>query len=364
VPLVVEQLRAQAAALRLLSVDADGHPFELHRLAGIGIDVGIAGAAQADVDRPGVHGDVGNGGDAAPALLLDARRDDRFERAWRLQSRRHRHAELFQARGVERSVLALDLARIEFALAVRERERLESARRERRRHEPHVRVDGEICGRRSEEIGAADVVCEVVAWRRVRLLRLDFDFDSVGDELLDLEVVRADDVFAGDDVESMAAGSRVRRQRELERCDTAVAGVDAHAFALVVRIEVLDDERHLRRRFEPARAHDGDAFERLARAVDVALAVDECGVAVFRNLVAGDVERREVDFRLAEDQKAVVVAVLHGEHERLLLRLRQLGHVVHTPEAARIGAAGGEHLVLIADERDACAVDRAEVFER
>src|SRR5947207_10701567 len=101
---------------------------------------------------------------------------------------------------------------------------------------------------------------------------------------------------------------------------------------------MFDDERNLRRRIERTRAYDGDAFDRLAGAIDVALSVDECGVAVAADAIAGNIERREIDFGFAEDEETVVVAFLHDDHERRLRRFRQLREIMELPQSARIGA--------------------------
>ena len=159
----------------------------------------------------------------------------------------------------------------------------------------------------------------------------------------------------------MTARARVRRQVDLERCDAAVAAVDANRFALAVGVPMFDDERHLRRRIERARANDGDPFDGFAGPIDVAFTVDERGVAVFRHAIAGDVEWREIDVVASEDEEAEVAPFLNGDQVRTLFRFRELARL---PQSARIGVAGRENLILITDDGDVRVGDRAQVFER
>src|SRR5205085_3955179 len=205
------------------------------------------------------------------------------------------------------------------------------------------------------EIVARDGVQQIVAGRGVFLLRANVDFDAIGNELLDLKTIGADDVASGDEIDAMMTGARVRRQRDRERRDAAVAEREARAFAFVAAVEVFRDERHLRRWLQRAIAYDGDAFDDLAGAIDVTLAVQKCGVAVGGKLIAGNVERRDVDLGFVEVQKAVIAPLLHRDDERRLLA-DEFREAFQMADAAFIGAAGRERLTLRADERDRGAV--------
>src|SRR5260221_502017 len=113
VPLVFVKLRAERSALALFPIDADRHPLEAHRLSGRWIRVLVAGAADADVIRPGVYRNVGNRGHAAASLFLHPRGDDGIESAGGLQALRDGQLEVFDALLVQRPGLAGQLARIE-----------------------------------------------------------------------------------------------------------------------------------------------------------------------------------------------------------------------------------------------------------
>src|ERR1700682_2214330 len=154
VPLVFVELGTQRAAPRLLAIDGNAHPLELRRLAGCGVRLLAALAAHTDVVGPWMYRHVRHRGDAPPTLLLHPGRDDRIERARRLQALRDREGEGADTLLIQAAVVVAELARIELAVAVREAVALEALRIEDDRREPHARLHGEVRRRRAKKVGA------------------------------------------------------------------------------------------------------------------------------------------------------------------------------------------------------------------
>ncbi len=346
-PAVENQLGRQAAGWVVGAVRSHRHPLESHLLTDVGVAAGRP--AQADVVGIGVDVEPRAGGDAAAALLLDAGGDHRLERGGQLALRRQAGREGGAAVIVEPRALAEDLAVAERAVRVAEDELRVARRAEGGVDQADVGLRRQARGRRAEQVVGDHLVGQRLAGPGPRGGRPDLHLDPVGHELLELEAVAADHHLGDLELEALAAGRRPGRHRPLELGQAAA--VELHPAALdlaAAGVAVAQQRRHRRRRLEPGVAHQGHAAHRLAGAVEVALAVEEGGVAVAGPLGAGDVEAGGVDPHAVEVDEAEVVALGEGDQERPVGGQRP--RVAEAPEALAVGAAAADHLVLVRDQ--------------
>ena len=154
-------------------------------------------------------------------------------------------------------------------------------------------------------------------------------------------------------------GQGVRRQLERERGEAAVVDLDGPGLDLEpARVPVAEDRRHRRGRPERPVADDRHPLGRLARAVEVPLAVEVGRVAVGGRRRAAHLETGGVDPHPVEVDEGEVVAVL-DLHQVGAVLVEPCG-VAEAPEAVRVGPALGDGLVLVRDQRHPRAADRGQ----
>ncbi|KAF5029593.1 hypothetical protein DSECCO2_646980 [anaerobic digester metagenome] len=291
--------------------------------------------------------DAGKPRDAPAAAFAHARRDDGLERRRRRQVVGNRRIEGGLAVGAEVAGLLEKFRILEAALRVAEDVAGVALGRERRLDQPHPGLHGQVRARRAEEVAPVDGKGQRFPGAGGFRAGLDRDADAVRNEFLHLEAVLADDRVRGRDLQGVGAGQGLGRQGLAQR-DEALRAGDHGLFADLAALRVVELKRHGHgRRHAKARvAHHGHALERLARTVDVALAVDERRVADVGHDRAGDVEARGVHAETLVEQVAHVRALLHDDEVGPLVG-QELGRRLGPEKPLVVGGPGGELLVLV-----------------
>ncbi len=347
-PALDDELRHQLARGALLALRADRDVLELH--LPVRLRIALPDPPQPDVEGDRVHRDPAPRGDAAASRFFDPRGDDGGERRRRTLAGQL-DAETSLAPNVEALAAGEDLAAAELAVRDAKHEIGVGRRGKGRVLEPHPHLRSQTGGRSAEEVLRHHPPGELLAAARRFALGLDLDRDAIGHELLDLETVEPHLALGDLQLERVRAGRGRGGDLPLELDQTA--GVDLQPAGRdlpPVRRPVAHDDRHRRCRAQIPIAHQGHPSQGLARPVEVALAVDEGGVAGLADSGAGDVEPAGVDLHPVEMEEAEVVALPHHDDERSS-RLER-GVVAQPPEAGTVGAPPAQALVLVRQHLD------------
>ena len=286
-------------------------------------------------------------GHAPAAALAHPGREDGFQGRWRRQVTGQFGRERGLALGVQAGRFLEEFAVLEAALRVAEHVLFVALGRESGLDEPSPGFHRQIGPGRAKEVAAGDAKGHGLAGFGLGRVGAKRHADAVGHELLDLEAVLADDRLAGDDFQAVGPGQGLAGQGLLE-ADRALGSGNGGLFADLAALGIgqADEHRHGGRHAQTHVAHHGQPFQGLARAVDVALAVDEGGIAGGRHDRAADVEAGVVGPEAVVEQEAHVRAFLGHDEIGALVGVGPGSHL--GPEKSLgVGCAGGDLLVLV-----------------
>ena len=313
------------------AVGLDGGDADALRLADG--PIALARPGQADVAGIGIDSAAHRRRDAAAPHLLHRRRQDGVDGRRAREGLGHLDLEALLPLLVQEALLIHVGRKHRLPAAVLEAEVRPVGMAEARGDEGTPRFGLPARRRRAEEVRALDREGKLLARVEAAVRRDDLGLQPIRQELLDLERVGAHRLV------------RTRHQQAdlVAPCERVAGHVDLHLGAAPLRelrrqglvlpaVGAGDSELHrerLRHR-EPGASDDGPQHDVAARAVDAAVGVEECLVAVAQIGAAAGVELGAVDLRLVEHHEGCVVARARRRREGLAVvrpvDLREMGN--------------------------------------
>src|SRR5262245_43072274 len=96
------------------------------------------------------------------------------------------------------------------------------------RDQPHPAFDGKSGSRGAKEVGAYDIVNEILSNPDSIFLGSDLHFNPIRNKLLDLEAILADDLFSNQEFERVMASARIDWDRKSKCCRSPFIHIKFH----------------------------------------------------------------------------------------------------------------------------------------